>query len=105
MKTIYCLLLLGFNMSLMAQDSAAVYFPFDKAFLTEEAKQQLNEFITEYKSGNQGQPLVIKGYCDVIGSHPYNDRLSENRTLSVQRYLVANGIPASAISLRKGYGK
>jgi outer membrane protein OmpA-like peptidoglycan-associated protein len=85
-------------------DTTAVYFAFDKASLSAEAKARLDELITTFRSGS-AKELVIKGYCDPFGSDRYNDILSDRRTVSVQKYLVQHNIPASAISLRKGYGE
>jgi outer membrane protein OmpA-like peptidoglycan-associated protein len=108
MKTICLLISFLFAVSTLnaqGSDSISVYFPFDKAYITTEARSKLDGFIQQFKSGRSGGQLVINGFCDVIGPHPYNDQLSVKRTLSVQQYLERGGIPSTAISVRKGYGK
>ncbi len=51
-----------------------------------------------------GLNLQIEGHTDSVGSEEYNQRLSEKRANSVRDYLVAQGLPADAVSA-KGLGK
>ncbi|MBV9086337.1 MAG: OmpA family protein [Acidobacteriaceae bacterium] len=48
--------------------------------------------------------LEIEGHTDNIGSDSFNQTLSEKRAAAVQEYLVQQGIPADAITIR-GLGK
>jgi outer membrane protein OmpA-like peptidoglycan-associated protein len=100
-------ILLFHSFSSIAQqnhDTTAVYFAFDKAALTAEEKSKLEALVTAFRSASKAE-LVIKGFCDPLGTDQYNDILSDRRTMSVQQYLLQNDIPLSAISLRKGYGE
>ncbi|MFL5810646.1 MAG: OmpA family protein [Flavisolibacter sp.] len=108
MKTLLALFLLLFaafsSFGQNRSDTTAVYFPFDKSFLSADAKSKLDALIRAFGSSSSVQ-LLIKGYCDPIGSDQYNDFLSDRRTLSVQQYLLQHHIPVSSITLRKGYGE
>jgi len=66
-----------------------VYFDFDKADLTVEAKAILDE-VARLIAGNKNMVLTLEGYTDGIGSEQYNIALSEKRVKSVIRYLVAD---------------
>lgn len=48
--------------------------------------------------------IDVDGYCDIIGSYPYNLRLSERRANSVAGYLQTKGIAANRL-VTHGYGK
>lgn len=105
MKALLAMLFMCSILKLHAQeikDSAVLYFHFDKSVLTGDAMQEINKLVSNYK---QGTKLMIKGYCDAVGTDDYNDRLSERRAASVQDYLAQNGIPAEAIVFKKGYGE
>jgi outer membrane protein OmpA-like peptidoglycan-associated protein len=58
--------------------SADVLFDFDRHSLRPEATETLRKVgrvVTEYTN----RPLLIEGYTDGKGAHPYNVTLSENR--------------------------
>ena len=108
-KGLICSLLLTccIAKSLLAQqsDTVKVFFPFDKAELTTIAKEEINRFVFNYKAGSPASSLNIRGHCDAIGPHAYNDQLSNRRADVVRNFLLAQGIPDIAISLTKGYGE
>jgi len=84
--------------------SADVLFDFDKYSLRPEAAEGLRkvgQVVAEYPNG----PLLIEGYTDGKGTHPYNLKLSENRAAAVKQWLVQNaGTQAARIST-KGWGE
>ena len=51
-----------------------------------------------------GYNLSIEGHTDSVGSDDYNQKLSENRALSVMSYLTTCGI-AQTIVTSKGLGE
>jgi outer membrane protein OmpA-like peptidoglycan-associated protein len=51
-----------------------------------------------------GLKLAVEGHTDSVGGDEYNQRLSEDRAASVRDYLVAQGVPAAAVTAR-GFGK
>ena len=59
---------------------------------------------SEYLKVNSGLIISINGYTDDIGESTYNQKLSENRALSVYNSLIKNGIPSQRLEF-KGYGE
>jgi outer membrane protein OmpA-like peptidoglycan-associated protein len=60
--------------------------------------------IVEVLKENKNVNLMIIGHTDSVGAYYYNQMLSEERALSVKRYLVAKGISEGRL-IAKGYGK
>jgi outer membrane protein OmpA-like peptidoglycan-associated protein len=48
--------------------------------------------------------IVVQGYTDSVGTDRYNEGLSLARADAVRQWLMANGIPAAAITT-EGFGK
>ncbi|MDQ6434718.1 OmpA family protein [Mesorhizobium sp. LHD-90] len=70
-----------------------INFDLDSAELTEQARQNLNEFAKALKDDRlRAATFVVEGYTDASGEEQYNDRLSERRAQSVTSFLLANGI-------------
>ncbi|HEY7856102.1 MAG TPA: OmpA family protein [Terriglobales bacterium] len=87
------------NLDNYKQSSAAtVNFAFDKATLTPQAKQTLDDVAQQLSQNNHGI-LEVEGYTDSTGPASYNDKLSERRADSVVRYLEAKSIPPHRIFL------
>ncbi len=72
------------------QTSVSVPFKFDKANLTDDAKQDLDKLVGDVKSDKRFF-IAVEGFTDLVGSHQYNETLSRRRADSVVEYLVANG--------------
>ncbi len=73
-------------------------FAFDKDDIGAEARRKLDQLIQQLKGIPYGE-VVTLGFADPIGTHTYNQKLSERRAASVERYLVSNGIPAEKIKV------
>ncbi len=71
-------------------------FEFDKDSIGAEARKKLDQLIQQLKGVPYGEVITL-GYADPIGAQAYNQKLSERRAASVERYLVSNGIPADKI--------
>ena len=83
---------------------ADVLFDFDKYSLRAEAADSLRQ-VGEVAKNYGKSPVLIEGYTDGKGTHPYNIKLSDNRAASVKRWLVENaGVSASRITTR-GWGE
>ena len=54
--------------------------------------------------GHPGLKIQVEGHTDSVGGDEYNMRLSENRAAAVRDFLVAQGVPVSAVSAQ-GFGK
>lgn len=76
-----------------------MHFAFDSARLTTADKQALDSAATALGKALNFDVLVI-GYTDSVGTAAYNQKLSEARTASVKRYLVAHGVAADRLTTR-----
>ena len=76
--------------------SADAHFDFDKSVLKPEGKAKLDELVSKLKSVNL-EVIIAVGHTDSIGSHAYNQKLSERRAAAVQKYLVEKGVDAKRI--------
>jgi OOP family OmpA-OmpF porin len=80
-------------------------FEFDQAVLTPEARKMLDaEIVAKARDLGTVSHVQIDGHADRIGTHPYNQRLSERRAEAVRAYLVSGGFNASNIDII-GFGK
>jgi len=83
---------------------ADVLFDFDKYSLRPEAADSLRE-VGEVAKNYGKSPVLIEGYTDSKGTHPYNMKLSDNRAASVKKWLAENaGVSGSRITTR-GWGE
>lgn len=78
--------------------SADTLFAFDKWQLTPAGDQALDALVAQIKSASQVENIMVTGYTDRIGSDAYNLKLSKKRANAVRDYLVAQGVPADAIT-------
>jgi peptidoglycan-associated lipoprotein len=72
-----------------------VYFGYDRADLTPEARASLREDAEELKSSTA--VTTLEGHTDERGTFEYNIALGDRRANSVKKYLVALGMPASRL--------
>ena len=79
------------------------FFEYDKALLTDEAKQALNEDVAWLKANAQVQ-VTVEGHCDERGTSEYNLGLGDRRAKAVRDYLVAAGVDGGRIRTIS-YGK
>jgi outer membrane protein OmpA-like peptidoglycan-associated protein len=68
-----------------------VFFDFDKSNLTAEAQAVVAEAVKAVKDGNVVHVLVT-GHTDTVGSHAYNQGLSERRAASVKAEMIRLGM-------------
>ena len=80
-------------------------FAFTKSELTQAAKARLDrDVIAKLASCARVEAVVIEGHTDRLGSHKYNQKLSEKRAESVKAYLVSKGSDADKVETL-GMGK
>ncbi|WP_201313218.1 OmpA family protein [Dyella sp. EPa41] len=85
--------------------SGDALFAFDSADLSAGGRQALDALADELKGqGEVSRKVRIAGYTDRLGSHTYNQQLSDRRAQAVKDYLVARGTTGSLITAR-GYGE
>jgi len=78
-------------------------FDFDKATLTAEGKQRVDNAAKVLKD-NPSIKVSVDGHTDSIGSDKYNQGLSERRAQAVANELVSQGIAKSRLHVQ-GFGK
>ena len=79
-----------------------IYFEFDKAGLSEESKEFLNQIAREI-SKRQGL-VVVEGHTDHINSETFNKRLGYKRSIVVIDYLKSAGVWDERL-LARSYGE
>ncbi len=80
-----------------------IYFDYDKAGLTAEAKKLIAENI-EWIKKNDKSTIQIEGHTDERGSVEYNLALGDRRAKAVRKYLVDSGIDGKRLKVIS-YGK
>jgi len=80
----------------LADDS--VKFPFNKAEISPEMREILDNLIAQLKTQNENVYIEIQGFTDSVGPDEYNYKLGLERAETVRRYLAENGIPLHRIS-------
>ncbi|HSH30520.1 MAG TPA: OmpA family protein [Thiohalobacter sp.] len=78
--------------------SSDTYFEFDRAVLTQEGQQKLDEIARALKQARDPS-IHIVGHADRIGSEDYNLKLSRDRAHAVEQYLRQRGVPAQALQV------
>ena len=74
-----------------------VYFEFDRATLTPDARQVVQQAAQNAKAGNATN-IVATGHTDTVGTASYNLQLSRRRAAAVKAELIHDGIPAGEIA-------
>ncbi|MCF8371400.1 MAG: OmpA family protein [Bacteroidales bacterium] len=49
--------------------------------------------------------ILIRGYCDDVGTMGHSDSLSEKRAFQVEHFLLKEGIPCDSAPVVKGMGE
>ena len=80
-----------------------IFFDLDSYVLKPESKIELDE-LTALLKDNPSLQIEIGGHTDNTGTSEYNQKLSENRSITVKDYLVKNGLNTKRIT-SKGYGE
>ena len=80
-----------------------VFFDFDKATLTDEAKRIISSAATDYKSGKYVR-IVVTGHTDTKGKDAYNKGLSDRRAAAVKAEFATQGVDAKSV-VTQGVGK
>jgi OOP family OmpA-OmpF porin len=83
--------------------SYMVFFDFNKADLTPEARRILASAASDYKRGGYVR-IVVTGHTDTVGSDAYNMKLSDRRAAAVKAELERLGVEGSMVS-DNGVGK
>lgn len=78
-------------------------FDFNASVLKSVAKSRLdNEFLNKLAQCSKIESVLITGHTDLIGSHSYNQKLSEKRADVVATYLTSHGLQAPLETMGMG---
>ncbi len=82
-----------------------IYYDFNKANIRPDAALELDKVVKLMTKTYPEMIIKLEAHTDPVGSHNYNDQLSERRAKSAYEYLIANGVPQNHILSYKGFGK
>ena len=86
-------------------DLNKIYFDFDKSNIRPDAARELDKVVELMLETYPYMTIRLESHTDPVGSHQYNDVLSEERAKSTYEYLVSKGVPQERILSYKGFGK
>jgi len=81
----------------MAFVNEDVYFNFDDATLTSDARMILKQKVSWLRE-NPGASVLIEGHCDERGTSEYNIALGQRRAQSIKTFMINAGISTSRLS-------
>ncbi|MEA1912862.1 MAG: OmpA family protein [candidate division WOR-3 bacterium] len=84
-------------------ENIQVRFPFNKSEFSLDFYGVLDRIIEVLKD-NKDAGLEIIGHADSIGTYEFNQKLSEDRAIAVEVYLMNHGIAPERLTI-KGYGE
>jgi outer membrane protein OmpA-like peptidoglycan-associated protein len=77
-----------------------VRFPLNRAEVSDEAKQIIDEAVVPLKNENRGVYFEIEGHTDSTGDEAYNFHLGEERALAVRDYIAkTHGVALSRLNV------
>lgn len=82
---------------------SGLQFDLNSSSLTSSTKENLTTLSSTLKKYDDTD-IIIEGHTDNTGEDAYNQKLSEKRAVSVEDYLVTQGVPDKRIAT-KGYGE
>ena len=89
--------------SILVTFDSGIMFDVDSYALKPATKANLDKMAETMKEYDKTE-IVVMGHTDATGTDEHNQKLSENRALSVSRFLQQNGITASRLTT-KGFGE
>jgi outer membrane protein OmpA-like peptidoglycan-associated protein len=90
--------------SQQATDTLLIHFDFSQSLITPQATALLDSFL-QVNSPAALKQVTLHGHCDFIGSHAYNDSLSQQRVRAAKAYLAGKGIAPALFGDEAGFGK
>ncbi len=87
----------------ISREERTVYFPFNKATLTAEAKHKLDSLAATLQARSI-RSVRVAGFADRIGGAVYNEKLSKKRADAVRKYLVKKGVVNAQVVETRWFG-
>jgi peptidoglycan-associated lipoprotein len=81
-----------------APDEHRVFFDFDSANLSDQARELIRSH-AEYLKANPDIQVTLEGHADERGSREYNLALGERRAKSVRRILLVHGVGSERLEV------
>lgn len=85
-------------------EERTVYFDFNKAKLTPEAKKKLEALVGKMRMHGPIKSVRIAGYADRLGNAVYNEKLSKKRADAVRKYLEKQGVANALVTETRWFG-
>lgn len=82
-----------------------IYFDFNKSDIRPDAARELDKVVRVMNKTYPDMIIKLESHTDPVGSHEYNDDLSERRAKSTYEYLIENGVSRDRVVSYKGFGK
>jgi outer membrane protein OmpA-like peptidoglycan-associated protein len=82
-----------------------VLFDFNRASLKPGAREKLSKLAGILLAYPGSFHIEIEGHTDSVGTHVYNERLSQGRAESVRDYIQQAGIPGERVTRLTGFGE
>jgi len=76
---------------------ADTFFDFDQSSITPQGERALDQVVEQANALHALELVIAVGHTDSIGTHAYNQHLSERRAEAVKTYLIRQGIDANRI--------
>ena len=86
-----------FNYAVVLSDDKA-HFPVNGHELSDEAKQQLDDFVEKLKTDDKNVYIEIQGHTDSTGTPQHNMQLGQERADAVRLYLNQKGVALNRMS-------
>lgn len=80
-------------------EGLVVRFGFDQSKKTKKALQTVKDWASKYKGSVESASVTVTGHTDNIGSHGYNQKLSERRAAAVVKVLGEQGISTEKVNV------
>ncbi len=80
-------------------EDLVVRFGFDQSTKTKKALDTVKTWAAKYKTSVESAAVTVTGHTDNIGSHGYNQKLSERRAAAIVKVLAEQGISVDKASV------
>lgn len=88
---------------LLLRMPSGITFPFNRFDIQPQFRSTLDQ-VAQTLNAYPATIIDVLGHTDSVGSHEYNQRLSEQRAQAVASYLMSRGVSQTRIAVR-GYGE
>lgn len=94
----------GTAQSQVTTDTLLIHFDYNQSLITPRSATILDSFLRANPAATITQ-VALTGHCDFIGSHAYNDSLSQQRVRAAREYLGRKGLPPALFGHEAALGK